>query len=186
SGLFVIMPFYFEFIRGMSSAASGQMLLFATLTMVLAGLVAGTLADRMSVRTLAIATMLVSGVAFFLMATISASTDLLVIGAMLLLLGLGTGLFYPPSNKMIMASSPRDLMGEASGLLRTLQQVGSAVGVAIFTTILTTYVEVSRPAAGFMEGMAMCMIAGGVMVIVGLVLLLLTKRIASTPVVEKA
>jgi DHA2 family metal-tetracycline-proton antiporter-like MFS transporter len=176
SGLFVIMPFYFEFIRGMNSASSGQMLLFATLTMVLAGLAAGALADRMSVRTLAIITLMLSAAAFLIMATISSSTDLLLIGAMFLLLGVGTGLFYPPSNKMIMASAPRDLMGEASGLLRTLQQVGSAVGVAIFTTILTSYVEVSRSATGFMDGMAACMVAGGVMVILGIFLLLLTKK----------
>ena len=48
-------------------------------------------------------------------------------------------------------------------------------GVAVFTTILTSY-EVSRSTAGFMEGMAACMVVGGVMVVIGIFLLLLTKR----------
>lgn len=189
AGAFVILPFYFELMHGMTSTQSGQMFLWATVTMVIAGIVAGTIANKVSVRSLSIVSLIIAAAAFFIMSTIVANTGLLIIGLMLLILGIGNGLFYPPSNRMILTSAPPEVQGEASGLLRTMQQVGCAIGVAIFTTIITTYVDFKGYLDGsetlqdlesnFISGMSVCMIIGGIMVIIGVVALLFTRKMAS-------
>ncbi len=189
AGAFVILPFYFELMHGMTSTQAGQMFLWATLMMVAAGIFAGMMGGKISVRSLSIASLIIAAAAFFIMSTIVANTGLIIIGLMLLVLGIGNGLFYPPSNKMILTGAPAEVQGEASGLLRTMQQVGCAIGVAIFTTIITSYVDFKGYLDGveslqdlesnFISGMSVCMIIGGIMVIIGVIALLFTKRTES-------
>jgi hypothetical protein len=50
----------------------------------------------------------------------------------LFITGFSLGIFLPPNNNQIMSAAPKDSPGMASGILRTLTNLGSVIGVAIF------------------------------------------------------
>jgi MFS family permease len=53
----------------------------------------------------------------------------------LVLLGVGIGMFQPPNNSLIMGSVSRDRLGTASALIATLRQVGLSLGLALAATL---------------------------------------------------
>lgn len=56
--------------------------------------------------------------------------------APLLVAGIGSGFFIAPNTSFIVATVDRDEAGAASGILGTVQRVGSAVGVAVIGSVL--------------------------------------------------
>ncbi|PXX61540.1 EmrB/QacA subfamily drug resistance transporter [Nocardia tenerifensis] len=56
----------------------------------------------------------------------------------MLLMGVGIGLAFSPLNVIIMSSVPSSDAGAAGGALQTLQQTGSALGLAILVTVFGT------------------------------------------------
>ncbi|MBV9515426.1 MAG: MFS transporter [Mycobacteriaceae bacterium] len=56
--------------------------------------------------------------------------------APLLLAGIGSGLFIAPNTDFIVATVDRSEAGAASGVIGTMQRVGSAIGIAIIGTVL--------------------------------------------------
>jgi len=53
----------------------------------------------------------------------------------LLLMGLGAGLGFAPLNVIVMATVPTEDAGAAGGVLQTMQQVGSTLGLGILITV---------------------------------------------------
>ncbi len=60
-----------------------------------------------------------------------------------LLQGAATGLFFVPLNGLAYQSLDKKYFNEASGLFNFFRSMGSSVGVAIFTTVMSTQVQVS-------------------------------------------
>ena len=54
----------------------------------------------------------------------------------LTVLGAGTGVVVPTLTSQVLSSVPRSRSGVAGGTLNTLRQTGSAVGVALFGSLL--------------------------------------------------
>jgi hypothetical protein len=72
--------------------------------------------------------------AFFFMRSFNLQTHPLAILPVLILLGLGIGMFQPPNNSTIMGSVARDRLGTASALIATQRSVGISLGMAIAGT----------------------------------------------------
>jgi hypothetical protein len=53
----------------------------------------------------------------------------------MVLMGVGGGLAFSPLNVLIMGSVPPADAGAAGGVLQTMQQIGSTLGLAILVTI---------------------------------------------------
>ena len=51
-------------------------------------------------------------------------------------MGVGIGLTMGPANTDAMNAAPRDLRGQASGVIQTVRQIGGTVGLAIMGTIV--------------------------------------------------
>jgi len=56
----------------------------------------------------------------------------------MVLMGFGMGLSMSPLNVIVMSSVPAEDAGAAGGALQTMQQTGSALGLAILVTIFGT------------------------------------------------
>ncbi|HKN53677.1 MAG TPA: MFS transporter, partial [Amycolatopsis sp.] len=63
----------------------------------------------------------------------------------MVLMGLGVGLAFSPLNIIIMATVPAEDAGAAGGVLQTMQQTGSTLGLAI---LITVFGEATRGATG--------------------------------------
>lgn len=54
----------------------------------------------------------------------------------LLVAGVGNGLFIAPNARFIVATVPRPLAGAAGGVIGTVQRIGSAIGIAVVSSVL--------------------------------------------------
>ena len=69
-------------------------------------------------------------------AKISPDTTPLSLLAPFLISGIGIGLAVAPVTSAVMATAPRDRVGNASGVLSTMRQVGSLLGIAVLGAVL--------------------------------------------------
>ncbi|EOD64259.1 MFS transporter [Amycolatopsis vancoresmycina] len=90
--------------------------------------------------------LMVAGVGWLALLTTD-STYLPALLGPLLLMGLGGGLAFAPLNVIIMATVPPEDAGAAGGVLQTMQQVGSTLGLAVLVTVFGSATR-SAAAAG--------------------------------------
>jgi EmrB/QacA subfamily drug resistance transporter len=102
----------------------------------------------------------------------------------LLIAGAGNGTFLAPNVQFIVATVDGSEAGAASGVVQTMQRVGTAIGVAIIGSILFSSIKfgpTTTPAqitSGFMEGAANAMLMSTILAVASLLLVFaLPKRI---------
>ncbi|MGC4805001.1 MFS transporter [Micromonospora sp. DT233] len=78
-----------------------------------------------------------------------------------ILAGLGTGLIFAPSAAVVVSSvQPQDI-GKASGTNTTVREIGSALGIAVLTTVFTVRGGYASPQAftdGMVPGLWICVV----------------------------
>lgn len=129
--LSVMLPFYFEQLRGWGSAATGLMLTPYPLTLALVGPFSGALADRFGTRWLAAIGMVILSCGLCSLAMLGSENTKLDIIVRVLIAGFGQALFQSPNNSALMGSAPKQRQGLASGMLATGRVVGQSLSVAL-------------------------------------------------------
>ncbi len=90
--------------------------------------------------------MLVMVVCFALLTTVDADSGFTVPAVALGLLGLGAGLAMPAAVAALMGTIPADKAGVGSALNDTIQQAGTALGIAILGSLLSSGFRAQMPA----------------------------------------
>lgn len=145
-GLLLVLTQYLQFVLGYSPIKAG--LAFVPLAVAaLVGNFAGMqLAANIGNRLLVLAGMLVMASAFALLATVSADTGFAVPAVALGLLGFGAGLAMPAAVGALMGTIPAEQAGVGSALNDTIQQAGTALGIAILGSLLSSGFAREMPA----------------------------------------
>ena len=135
--------FYFQGAKGVDAVLAGIMLGPVALGLLVASPIAGRLADRMDPRILirwglVVGTLALAGLA----SALSLTTPYWLIAALMLLAGVGNGLFNSPNSSLIMGSVTPDRRGVASGIRSLLMNVGGVI--AIIFTLSVVVSEVPR------------------------------------------
>ncbi|KRD24644.1 MULTISPECIES: MFS transporter [unclassified Streptomyces] len=145
-GLLLVLTQYLQFVLGYSPVRAGLAFLPFALA-ALAGNGAGVhLAGRIGNRFVVLAGMLVMAASFALLATVGADSGFTVPAVALGLLGLGAGLAMPAAVAALMGTIPADKAGVGSALNDTVQQAGTALGIAILGSLLTSGFAAEMPA----------------------------------------
>jgi EmrB/QacA subfamily drug resistance transporter len=126
-----LLPFYFEELRGFSTAHSGWLLTPTPLALAIVAPIAGAASDRLGSRLIAPLGLAVNAVALFLLARLDATSSTWDIVWRLALAGIGQGLFQAPNTRALMEAAPATDQGAASGLLATARITGQALSVAV-------------------------------------------------------
>jgi MFS family permease len=126
-----LLPFYFEELRGFSTAHSGWLLTPLPLMLAIVAPIAGAASDRRGSRLIAPLGLAVNAVALFLLSRLDASSSTWDIVWRLGLAGVGQGLFQAPNTRALMEAAPATDQGAASGLLATSRIAGQALSVAV-------------------------------------------------------
>ncbi|TXK17224.1 MFS transporter [Homoserinibacter sp. GY 40078] len=105
--------------------------------------------------------------------------------APLAIAGIGSGLFIAPNAQFIVATVDRAEAGAASGVIGTMQRVGSAVGIAVIGSVLFGTLEITGPdavAAGFAVSAGHAMLVSAIFAVAafGLVFVL-PRRVSAVP-----
>jgi DHA2 family methylenomycin A resistance protein-like MFS transporter len=135
-GLPFVMSLDLQQQRGLSSLGTGVVFL----PMMLIGLVltpfSARLAERLGVRALVVAGLVVMAAGLVALAVVPATTPVWLLAVLMVLVGLGGPLVMPPATGLLLNSVPGHLAGTASGVFNTSRQAGGALAVAVFGALL--------------------------------------------------
>ena len=134
-GVLVAAPFYLERGLGLGVAGTGLALAAMPVAMGIAAPLAGHASERVGTRALSVAGMAVCAVALAGLAVAHGSAG--AVAAWLALVGMGAGCFTPTNNAAALRAAPMRNAAEVSGLLNMGRGLGTAVGVAVTSVLLS-------------------------------------------------
>lgn len=145
-GLLLVLTQYLQFVLGYSPVKAGVAFVPLAVAALAGNVLGATFAARTGNRLLILGGMLVMASSFALLTTVSAGTGFAVPAAALGLLGLGAGLAMPAAVGALMATIPVEKAGVGSALNDTIQQAGTALGIAILGSLLASGFAREMPA----------------------------------------
>jgi EmrB/QacA subfamily drug resistance transporter len=131
----LLLPFYFEQLRGFQAAKTGLLMTPFPLTIAVIAPISGAVADRIGTRVLATSGMVLLAFGLWLLSRLGADNSLPDIILRLVIAGTGQAMFQSPNNSALLGSAPPQRQGVASGILATGRVVGQSMSVAIAGTI---------------------------------------------------
>lgn len=124
---------------------AGIFMLPLTVGFLVAGPVSGYLSDRFGARVFSTAGLVVVAVSFLGLLALPVDFDYGVFAALLLLNGLGQGMFSAPNTSSLMGSVPARYRGVASGMRSTFQNSGTALSIGVFFSLMVSGLASSLP-----------------------------------------
>jgi MFS family permease len=125
---------------------AGIAMLPLTIGFFVAGPLSGWLSDRYGARPFATGGMVVSAGAFALLQVLPVNFVYWQFAGILLLCGIGMGLFAAPNRAGIMNSLPADRRGVGAGMSATFQNSAQVLSIGIFFTLIILGLAASLPA----------------------------------------
>ncbi|MES4891107.1 MFS transporter [Streptomyces sp. NPDC096012] len=124
---------------------AGIFMLPLTLGFLVAGPLSGYLSDRFGARLFSTAGLLLVAASFLGLLALPVDFDYGLFAALLLLSGLGQGMFSSPNTSSIMGSVPARYRGVASGMRSTFQNSGTALSIGVFFSLMVSGLAASLP-----------------------------------------
>jgi MFS family permease len=124
---------------------AGIYMLPLTVGFLVAGPTSGWLSDRFGARTFATGGMVLAAVTFVWLMLLPVNFDYLQFAVVLLLNGIGMGLFAAPNRAGIMNSLPADQRGVGAGISATFQNAAMVLSIGIFFSLIITGLSSSLP-----------------------------------------
>ena len=137
-GFFVSL--YLQYLKGFDARTAGLIMIFQPAAMVLLSPLAGRLSDKINPGIIASIGMGIISSALILLCFLTAETSIVFLAALLVLLGIGIGLFSSPNSNAIMSSVEKKYLGVASGAVGTMRMVGQMLSLGIAMMLLSLYI----------------------------------------------
>lgn len=150
----------------------GMLMAISALFTTLMSPVSGWAADRFRPEIMSSTGAFVRGVGYLMLLGVVLDTSPSGVLPALIVIGIGTGLFFSPNNALLMAHAPPERAGMVSGLFGTLRQSGYALGFALIASLFAViqrnfelnwvYASLTRLPAASAENLAGVFQAGGI------------------------
>ena len=131
---------YLQYLKGLDARTAGLIMISQPIAMTLMSPLAGKLSDKKNPGTIASAGMGITASGLILFCFISESTPNYIIILLLLLMGIGFGLFSSPNSNAIMSSVEKRHLGVASGVVGTMRMVGQMMSMGIAMMLIALYI----------------------------------------------
>lgn len=160
-GLLFLAPLYFQQVHHYSALRTGCALLPAVGVVALGSALAGRLTARTGPRLPMVAGLLVGAAGLLGWLAAGPDTPWAVLAAPMACVGFGTALTMPASTAAVMEAAPGERGGVAAAVFNAARQTGSALGVALFGTLVAPglvpglHLSVLIGAAGFLTAAAL-------------------------------
>jgi MFS family permease len=132
-----LLSFYLQYIKGLTPVYAGMILSIQTIAIVLMTPVSGRLSDKFEARTLASIGMGIITVGLIILTTINMETSIYLIIFIMILLGIGIGLFATPNTHAIMSSVEKKDLGIAAASASTMRLAGQALGMGMVLVVFS-------------------------------------------------
>jgi EmrB/QacA subfamily drug resistance transporter len=137
-GFFVSL--YLQYLKGLDARTAGLIMISQPIAMMLLSPVAGKLSDKRNPGAIASIGMAITASGLVLLCFITKTTPDYFIVLLLLLLGIGFGLFSSPNSNAIMSSVEKRHLGVASGVVGTMRMVGQMMSMGIAMMLISLYI----------------------------------------------
>jgi EmrB/QacA subfamily drug resistance transporter len=135
-GILFLLSLFLQLVLGFSATKAGLTIIPMPIVMIFVAPVAGKLSDRIGGRWLLFLGMLIAAVGIFLMSNLSTDTTQQSLILPLVVCGVGMGLVMAPTTAVVMENAPVDKSGSAAGILATMRQIGTVLGISIMGALL--------------------------------------------------
>ncbi|MEU4524883.1 MFS transporter [Amycolatopsis sp. NPDC024027] len=125
---------------------AGIYMLPMTVGFLLAAPTSGILADRIGSRLLASTGLLITAITFLLLIILPVNFDYWAFAAILLINGIGMGMFSSPNRAEVMNSLPADARGSGAGMMTTFQNAAMVLSIGFFFSLIIAGLSSSLPA----------------------------------------
>jgi len=143
--VFFTVPFYLQSVLNLPVDVSGNIISVVWFSAMFISIFAGRLTDKIGVKTIAI-----SACVIFLIAIIMINVYYMVgyystiyIILIMILLGMGYGLYQSPNNKMILSVTPPAFITQVSSMMSLTKNLGSVLGNSFAGLIIATSISQS-------------------------------------------
>ena len=126
---------------------AGIYLLPLTMAFLLAGPLSGYFSDRLGARTLSTLGLLLVALSFLGFMLLPTDFSYWAFAGLLVLNGVGSGLFSAPNTSAIMSSVPANRRGSASGMIGTFLNSGTSLSIGVFFTLMIIGLAQTLPRA---------------------------------------
>jgi DHA2 family multidrug resistance protein-like MFS transporter len=155
----VALPFYLEHDLHQSTLTSGLIIMPWPLTVALTAPVSGRLADRLPAAWLCVAGGVLLATGLAAAGAWPVQHDAWMLVPMIVLCGLGFGLFQVPNNRILYLSAPHERSGAAGGMQGTARLSGQTMGAVLMTLLFTLTSADSAPRVGLITGAVLALVA---------------------------
>lgn len=130
---------YLQYLKGLDARAAGLIMISQPIAMTLLSPLAGKLSDRVNPGVIASSGMAITAAGLVLFCFITPVTPDYIIVLLMLLMGIGFGLFSSPNSNAIMSSVEKRHLGVASGVVGTMRMIGQMMSMGIAMMLLAIY-----------------------------------------------
>lgn len=126
---------YLQGIRGFTPLEASLLLVPGYIVSSLVAPKMGSISDRVGARAVATVGILLMAAAVVIYLQLETFTALSIIIVASVVSGVGGAMFWPSNSSAVMSSTPRELYGSISGLLRTLSSIGTLLSYVISISV---------------------------------------------------
>ena len=137
--IIILMPFFLQDARGLTPFHAGVVLVTLPASRMVAGPIAGWVADKVSARSITTTGLVLMTVAYVGLRAVGLDTPMVWLVVLLLAEGIGSSIFGPANNSAVMGSAPPTHLGTASGMIATVRQASQTTGLALAATLFSTF-----------------------------------------------
>ncbi len=137
SGFMLLVSFYLQIGAGYSPLQSGVAIVPMEAAYLVFSLISGRLSDKYGTRGLSSFGLLIASFGILLVFTFNQSTPYAEVATLLLVIGVGNGLFNSPNTRAIMSSVPINRRGIAAAFRATMYNVGFTASYGLVILFIT-------------------------------------------------
>ncbi|KLU61011.1 multidrug export protein EmrB [Peptococcaceae bacterium CEB3] len=135
AGVFLV-PIFLQQLEGLNPQQTGMVLFPEAITTAISLVIASKLTDRLGARIFAVAALVFLAFNSYSMSRVTLETSTATITLLLMVRGLGVGFLMAPVQLVGLNAVPKEMTADASALLSTVKQIGSAVGITLITSVM--------------------------------------------------
>jgi MFS family permease len=160
SAIGFFMSLYLQYLKGFDARSAGLIMISQPVVMALLSPLAGKLSDQKNPGVIASVGMGITAAGLILLCFIEATTPVYLIITLLVLMGIGFGLFSSPNSNAIMSSVEKRYLGIASGVVGTMRMIGQMMSMGIAMMLIALHLGKQTINPGTYPGLLAAMKTG--------------------------
>ena len=158
----IILPFYYQDVLTLNPGKAGLMMTVSPIILAIVAPISGYLSDKIGSEKISALGLSILSIGIFSLSLFNINTPLILVGLLVGLLSLGSGIFQSPNNSLIMSTVDKSKLGVAGSINGLIRNLGITSGIACSTSILYSKMsnKIGYKVSGYIDGRADVFIYG--------------------------